>query len=429
MISGESLSDLISVQEALHRILEAFSPLPAEAVPLDHALNRVLAVNIDSPFDFPLFTNSSVDGFAVCAGEDSRAGSSGRFELPVVGDIPAGVHPSFSLEKGKTARIMTGAPLPQGADSVLPVEDTNFPYRDADTPLPERVTFYRFPRTEENVRPRGQDLHTGDRLLSSGRRLQPQDVGLLASLGQAEVWVHRQPRVSLFSSGDELLTPGDNHALGKIFDSNSYTLSLLARREGALVTRLGVAADRYEDVLRMFDAAVSASADLILTSAGVSVGAFDYVRKVLEEKGQVKFWRVNMRPGKPLTFGEYLGVPVLSLPGNPVSAFVGFLVFVRPVLSRLSGLPGITLPTVQVVLDHPVLSDGRESYLRAIVYRTSRGFNARLTGHQGSGNLYSLVQANALLIVPAGVKSLPAGASLQAWMMDNDPLPVAEKSE
>ncbi len=423
------MTDPISVQEAIQKILAAFSSLPTERIPLEDALHRILAEEIRAPFDLPYFTNSSVDGFAVCAGEDPRAGSRATFQLLVMGDIPAGVQPEFVLEKGKTARIMTGAPLPDGADAVLPVEDTDFPYRDASAPLPKQVTFYRFPLAEENVRPRGQDLRAGDRLLLPGRRVQPQDIGLLASLGKAGVLVYRQPRVALFSSGDELLTPGDEHAPGKIFDSNSYTLSLLARREGAQVTRLGVAADDYDAVLRMLDTAVSASADLILTSAGVSVGAYDYVRQVMEEKGQVKFWRVNMRPGKPLTFGEYQGVPVLSLPGNPVSAFVGFLVFVRPLLARLSGLPDIHLPTLQARLEHPVLSDGRESYLRALVHRTAQGFTARLTGHQGSGNLYSLVQANALLIVPAGVKSLPAGASVQAWLMDNDPLPVAEKAE
>ncbi len=225
------------------------------------------------------------------------------------------------------------------------------------------------------------------------------------------------------------MTPGIPPQPGKIFDANSYSLGVLAQREGAEVIRLGVANDEYSSVLELFRKAKEAGADLILTSAGVSVGAFDFVRQVLEEQGAVKLWRVNMRPGKPLTFGSYQGIPVISLPGNPVSAFVGFLVFVRPVIAKLSGLEPTPPPTLSVILEHPVLSDGRESYLRAIVEKSSQGYIARLTGHQGSGNLYSLVQANALLIIPAGVKSLPAGDTVQAWLLDNEPLPVVEKPE
>jgi molybdopterin molybdotransferase len=423
------MTDLISVNHALSKILSEFNPLPAEEIEISEALFRTLAEDIHSPFDLPLFDNSSVDGFAVCAASDIRAGSRGNFTLPVVGDIPAGVHTSLRLARGEAARIMTGAPLPQGADAVLPVEDTSFPYRDSSAPLPAQVTFFRFPSPGENVRPRGQDVKNGQKLLSRGRKLQPQDIGMLATLGLDRIRVIRKPRIALFSSGDELLTPGIPPQPGKIFDANSYSLGLLALREGAEVIRLGVARDEYQAVMELFEKAKNANADLILSSAGVSVGAFDYVRQVLEEHGEVKLWRVNMRPGKPLTYASYKGVPVISLPGNPVSAFVGFLVFVRPVIARLSGLEPIPPTTLPVILEHPVLSDGRESYLRAIVQKSPQGFFARLTGHQGSGNLYSLVQANALLIIPAGVKSLPAGETVQAWLLDNEPLPVVEKPE
>ncbi|MEW6502590.1 MAG: gephyrin-like molybdotransferase Glp [Chloroflexota bacterium] len=423
------MTELISVNQALLQILSEFDTLPAEPTEISEALYRTLAEDIHSPFDLPLFSNSSVDGFAVCASKDLRAGTRGNFTLPLVGDIPAGMQTPLHLAKGETVRIMTGAPLPEGADAVLPVEDTNYPYRDASAPLPAEVIFYRFPMPGENVRPRGQDVQKGQKLLAKGRKLQPQDIGMLATLGLDRIPVIRKPKIALFSSGDELLMPGIPPQPGKIFDANSYSLGLLARREGAEVIRLGVARDEYQAVLERFEMAKNAGADLILTSAGVSVGAFDFVRQVLEEHGQVKLWRVNMRPGKPLTFGSYEGIPVISLPGNPVSAFVGFLVFVRPVIAKLSGLqptPPVTLP---VILEHPVLSDGRESYLRAIVYKSQEGFIARLTGHQGSGNLYSLVQANALLIIPAGVKSLPAGETVQAWLLDDEPLPVMEKPE
>ncbi len=423
------MSDLISVNQALFRILSEFESLPAEQIEISEALFRTLAEDIHSPFDLPLFANSSVDGFAVCASKDLRAGSRGNFTLPVVGDIPAGVQTSLRLNKDETARIMTGAPLPEGADAVLPVEDTNYPYRDGSAPLPSEVTFFRFPTAGENVRPRGQDVQKGQKILAKGRKLQPQDIGMLATLGLDHIHVVRKPRIALFSSGDELLTPGIPPQPGKIYDANSYSLGLLALREGAEIIRLGVARDDYQAVLELFEKAKNANADLILTSAGVSVGAFDFVRQVLEEHGQVKLWRVNMRPGKPLTYGSYHGIPVISLPGNPVSAFVGFLVFVRPVIAKLCGLEPTPPATLPVILEHPVLSDGRESYLRAIVQKSPEGFVARLTGHQGSGNLYSLVQANALLIIPAGVKSLPAGETVQAWLLDDEPLPVSEKPE
>ncbi len=423
------MSDLISVNQALFRILSEFESLPAEQIEISEALFRTLAEDIHSPFDLPLFANSSVDGFAVCASKDLRAGSRGNFTLPVVGDIPAGVQTSLRLNKDETARIMTGAPLPEGADAVLPVEDTNYPYRDGSAPLPSEVTFFRFPTAGENVRPRGQDVQKGQKILAKGRKLQPQDIGMLATLGLDHIHVVRKPRIALFSSGDELLTPGIPPQPGKIYDANSYSLGLLALREGAEIIRLGVARDDYQAVLELFEKAKNANADLILTSAGVSVGAFDFVRQVLEEHGQVKLWRVNMRPGKPLTYGSYHGIPVISLPGNPVSAFVGFLVFVRPVIAKLCGLEPTPPATLPVILEHPVLSDGRESYLRGIVQKSPEGFVARLTGHQGSGNLYSLVQANALLIIPAGVKSLPAGETVQAWLLDDEPLPVSEKPE
>ncbi len=429
MKEDSKVTDLISVNQALSKILSEFHPLPIEEIEISEALFRTLAEDIFSPFDFPLFDNSSVDGFAVCASRDIRAGSRGNFILPVIGDIPAGIQTSLRLEPGQTARIMTGAPLPAGADAVLPVEDTSFPYRDPAAPLPDEITFYRFPNAGENVRPRGQDVRKGQKLISRGRKLQPQDVGMLATLGMSHIRVIRKPRIALFSSGDELLTPGIPPQPGKIFDANSFSLSLLARQEGAEVIRLGVARDEYDEVRTLFEKAKNSAVDLILTSAGVSVGAYDYVRQVLEEYGEVKLWRVNMRPGKPLTYGSYQNIPVISLPGNPVSAFVGFLVFVRPVIARLSGLEPTPPPTLTVTLEHPVLSDGRESYLRAIVQKTPHGFTAHLTGHQGSGNLYSLVQANALLIIPAGVKSLPAGESVQAWLLDNQPLPVLEKTE
>jgi molybdopterin molybdotransferase len=236
-------------------------------------------------------------------------------------------------------------------------------------------------------------------------------------LGEALVNVHRRPRVALLSSGDELLAVDAPLESGKIRDSNSYTLAALLEGADVEVVRLGVAADRREAVESLLEQAASQNADLILSSAGVSVGAFDFVKEVVEANGRLNFWRVNMRPGKPLAFGDYRGIPFIGLPGNPVSAFVGFEVFVRPALGRLGGLKTGSRPTVRVRLGEAIESDGRESYLRAEVHEKDGVLIASLSGHQGSGNLLSLVRANALLIIPAGVKSAPATQEVDAWML------------
>jgi molybdopterin molybdotransferase len=261
------------------------------------------------------------------------------------------------------------------------------------------------------------DIHAGEIVLSRGRILKPQDLGLLAMLGVADVQVYRKPRVALFSSGDELLAVEAPLQSGKIRDSNSYTLAALVEESGAEVIRLGVANDTRDSVQALLERAVELQVDLILSSAGVSVGAFDFVKQVIESNGKMDFWRVNMRPGKPVAFGEYKHIPFIGLPGNPVSAFVGFEVFVRGTIGRLSGSPHSVRPTVRVRCEAQIDSDGRESYLRAHVDEKDGLLVARLTGHQGSGNLHSLVQANALLIIPAGVKCVPAGQELQAWLI------------
>jgi molybdopterin molybdotransferase len=270
-----------------------------------------------------------------------------------------------------------------------------------------------------NRRPRGTDIRAGEVVLKEGRVLKPQDLGVLAMLGVANVLVYRRPRVALFSSGDELLPVDAPREDGKIHDSNSYSLAALTEGAGAEVIRLGVAKDNPDAVKALLDKAVELEVDLILSSAGVSVGAFDFVKQVIESNGKMDFWRVNMRPGKPLAFGEYQNIQFIGLPGNPVSAFIGFEVFVRPVIRRLSGSLNEGRPTVRVICEEQIDSDGRESYLRAQVRpdAESGGFVARLTGHQGSGNLYSLVQANALLIIPAGVKCVPAGQEVDGWLI------------
>jgi molybdopterin molybdotransferase len=262
------------------------------------------------------------------------------------------------------------------------------------------------------------DVRAGEMVLPSHTQLRAQDIGFLAMLGQAQVNVFRKPRVALISTGDELVPVGEQLGPGKIHDSNAYILSALLTQYGCDPVNLGIAADREEAVRALLEQACLADVDLILSSAGVSVGAFDFVRQVVEEQGRLSFWRVNMRPGKPLAFGQYRGRRFIGLPGNPVSSFVTFEVFVHPILLKMSGSSAWKRPSRGVRLAEAIESDGRESYLRAIVTLVDGIWTARLTGHQGSGNLRSLVQANALLIVPSGVKSLPAGADIEAWMID-----------
>jgi molybdopterin molybdotransferase len=260
-------------------------------------------------------------------------------------------------------------------------------------------------------------------VLQTGHKLRPQDLGLLAMLGVADVPVYRKPRVALLSSGDELVPVDAPLRPGKIRDSNTYTLSALLEGAEVEVLNLGIAADRRESVEGLLEKAAAQKVDLILSSAGVSVGAFDFIKDVVEAQGELKFWRVNMRPGKPLAFGNFKDIPFIGLPGNPVSAFVGFEVFVRPALERLSGLETVSTqkgtgrPRVRVRLAESLSSDGRESYLRAYVREENGILCAHLAGHQGSGNLLSIVQANALLIIPAGVKSLAAGKDVDAWLL------------
>jgi molybdopterin molybdotransferase len=416
------LERLLSVSEALQKLLNGFKPVDVERVALAQACGRVLAQEVAAGYDLPPFANSSMDGFAVRTVDLTNASPETPVVLEVIEDVPAGKMPVKTLGPGQATRIMTGAQLSPNGQAVIPVEDTDFNYRDPGTQAPAEVRVFRPVSSGENVRPAGQDVRAGEIVLSSHRRLRPQDIGLLAMLGIGEVVVFRRPRIGLLSTGDELLPVDAPLEPGKIYDSNSYTLFALVRRFGCDPVPLGIANDEAMAVERLLDQAISQKVDLILSTAGVSVGAFDFVKSVVEKRGRLGFWRVNMRPGKPLAFGHYREIPFIGLPGNPVSTFVGFEVFVRPALAKLSGIEGSERPVLRLTLAEPVESDGRESYLRAYANYTETGWTARLTGHQGSGNLRSLVDANALLILPSGVKSLPIGAEVEAWLMD-EPLP------
>jgi molybdopterin molybdotransferase len=407
---------MLSVPEALKIILTKFSAVAADCISIRESRGRVLAEDVSAPVNLPMFTNSSMDGFALISNDLLGASMEQPVTLDVIADLPAGISEKLKIKRGQAMRIMTGAPVPPGCDAVVPVEETNIKNWQADGSIPSKVLIYRRVKQGENLRYQGEDVQLGEVVLSKGAVLRPQDVGFLSMFGISEIYVHKKPRVALLSTGDELIPIGSSLVPGKIFDSNSYTLSSLIEETGGEVITLGIAPDQKEPIKQCLDMAMSRKADLILSSAGVSVGAFDFVRSVVDENGSLDFWRVNIRPGKPLAFGNYLGIPFIGLPGNPVSAFVGFEIFVKPAIQKLKGIEEWSRRVQKVRLLDVIESDGRESYLRAIVSIEGTEYVARLTGHQGSGNLKSLVDANALLIVPSEVKSLPIGAEIFAWI-------------
>lgn len=399
------MPDLLPVDDALARILAAFARLPAETVALDDAHLRVLAEAISAGHDLPPFANSSMDGYAVRSADVSGA----PVRLRVTQDIPAGIAPDQAVLPGEAARIMTGAMLPPGADAVVPVEDTDTHWRAGDdVPLMSEVAILKAARPGANVRHPGEDVRAGQSVLAAGRVLRAAELGVLAGLGRARVSVIRQPRAAILSSGDELLPPDAPLTPGKIYDMNSYALSGLVREYGGLPIRIAPARDRLDEVRARFDEALAAHPDVILSSAGVSVGTADLVRTVLDELGQVDLWRVNIRPGKPLAYGRVGGVPFFGLPGNPVSAMVTFDVFVRPALLRMGGRPDDSAQTTAVA-GEDIASDGRRSYIRVRLAREEGRLIARTTGTQSSGALSSMVLADGLLIIPEGVTQARQG--------------------
>ncbi len=413
---------MLSVAEARARILEHFRPLATETVPLAQAPVRVLAEDVTAAESIPPFANSSMDGYAVRVRDVAAASREQPAALTVSGDIPAGAPMPAPLAEGTAMRIMTGAPIPEGAEAVVPVEDTDDRRDHSGAPPPLIIRIFTRAAVGANVRPVGQDVQAGQVILRAGTTLRPAVVGVLAALGRAQVRVHRQPVVALLSTGDELCEVDATPRPGQIRDTNSYTLAAALEQYGGHALRLGIARDQAEAVRAKLTAAVEGGADLILSSAGVSVGAYDVVKEVVEAEGALDFWRVRMRPGKPLAFGNVRGIPFFGLPGNPVSALVSFEVFVRPALLKMGGHPRWEKPGMMAALLEPMHSDGRESYVRVVVERREQGYVARSTGDQGSAVLTSLVKANGLLIIPEGVTEVRVGEALPVWLLENPDL-------
>jgi molybdopterin molybdotransferase len=409
-----------TVAEASARILGGVAPLSTERVSLRDALGRVLATDAISPIELPPWDNSSMDGYAVRAADVESATDAAPIALPVLETVAAGQQASRALGPGTAIRIMTGAPIPAGADTVIRVEDT-----DGGA---ERVLIRDARDARRNVRPRGEDLRAGEVAIARGTTLGAPHLGVLASIGMATVEVHRRPRVAVLASGDELVDV-DQFELARggarIVSSNSYTIAAAVRAAGGEVVDLGIARDEPADYEARL--ARATGCDLLITSGGVSVGEFDFTKSVLRSLGaELHVWRVRMRPGAPLGFGTLHGMPWLGLPGNPVSSMVTFELFARPLLRMQSGDTRPFRAAFDVrTRDAINIAAPLTHFFRAIVEWQHDGAWARLTGPQGSGLLTSMARANALLIVPPERPNIAAGEWLRALPLGDAALAAA----
>jgi molybdopterin molybdotransferase len=395
---------VLTVEGALQQMLSRVQPLAAEWTEVTASLGRVLAEPVVSRRIIPPWPNSSMDGYAVRATDTAGAPRT----LAVVGRIAAGSLPARSVGRGETMRIFTGAPMPDGADAVVPQEDV-----DADG---DRIVVRTSVGSGDFVRPAGEDVRVGDRLLEPGTVIGPAAVGLLATLGYTRVRVHRRPRVAILSTGSELADLGSEPGPGQIPNTNTYSLMAQTLEAGAEPVNLGVARDALEAIEERVTA--SATCDALVSSAGVSVGELDFVKEALQRAGaELHLWRVSMRPGKPITFGSLRGRPVFGLPGNPVSAMVTFELFVRPALLLMSGRTHLTRPRLRARALEPIPNPGiRRGYLRVQLFPRNGGWGARLTGDQGSAILKSMVLAHGLAVVP-GDTTVAVGEEVEVLLL------------
>jgi molybdopterin molybdotransferase len=408
------MADSLNVDEALARILEHIHLLAAETVALEHSLGRVLAEDIISRLDLPPFDNSSMDGFAIQAADSLGASKASPIRLPIVMDILAGSIPEGAIQAGQAARIMTGAMIPEGADAVIPVEETDSDFRNQE--LPETVALFASVPVGASIRKRGENIHQGQVVIKAGTQIRSAEIAIIASLGKGTISVKKQPKVAIVGSGDELLGLDEAPANGKIYDSNAYALASMVEEDGGIAVRFPPAKDYPEALRESYRAALAENPDMIISSAGVSVGAADYVREIMSELGEIGFWRINLRPGKPLAFGHLGGVPFFGLPGNPVSAMVTYTVLVRPSLLKMAGRANQSR-TVEAIVGERMVSDGRRTYARVRLEAKNGQWLAYETGTQSSGAHLSMLLADGLLIIPEEQKVVEAGEKLPVLLL------------
>ena len=402
---------MISVEKALKTILVNFRPLGLEKINILEARKRVIGEDIFAPHNIPSADNSAMDGYAVRHIDTKGATQDKPLQLKIIEDIPAGKVALKKIKKGEAARIMTGAVIPEGADSVIRQEDTK---KNGKT-----VVIYTSAEKGTNIRFAGEDVQKGELVVNKGSALRPADIGMLAALGKAFISVYQKPRVAIMSTGDELVDIETDPPLGKIINSNSYSLAAQVLECGGIPIMLGISKDKKIDLQEKFKTALHA--DVIISSGGVSVGDFDFVKDVMGEIGNaMHFWQVAMRPGKPLAFGAIEGVPLFGLPGNPVSAMVSFEQFVRPSLLKMQGHKKIFRQTAKAVCAQEVQkSAGFKHFIRAVVKKEKDQYVASTTGAQGSGILKSMVIANALIVMGENETRIKKGSQVTIQLLDD----------
>lgn len=414
---------MLSVEQALEKILGYVAVLEVEPRPVLDCLGQVLAEDVYSTIDIPPLDNSAMDGYAVRA-EDTRGVTeqSPRL-LRVIDTIAAGSISECEVEPGTTARIMTGAPVPRGADSVVRFEDTDETQRQR---VSDEIGILREAKPGQDIRRAGEDIARGTLVLSKEIVIRPSEIGVLASLGRSEVKVIRRPVVAVLATGNELVDINQPLPRGKIYNSNSYSVAALVQRYGGIPKILGIALDNESSLVASLRKGLDA--DMLITTGGVSMGDYDVVKDVLVKQGEIAFWTVRMKPGKPLAFGMVKGldeagvtrnIPHLGLPGNPVSAMVTFELFARPAILKMMGKRNLAKPVIEAVIEEPIVnSDGRRVFTRVIVRKHKGLYFARLTGPQGSGILTSMSLANGLVIIPEDKPGVDAGDVVQVMMLD-----------
>jgi molybdopterin molybdotransferase len=401
---------MLSVDEALATVLNNVAPLGAERIPIIEALGRILAEEIHSSRDIPAFDNSAMDGYAVRSGDIAEASESNPVRLKVLETVGAGVMPSKRIAAGQAVRTMTGAPIAEGADAIVPVERTQ------ETGSEVEILASAEPRAF--VRPRGEDVSRGDLVISAGKALTPSDLGMLASLNRSMIDVYRRPRVAIVATGDELVDVDTVPSGAQVVNSSAYALAGAIRETGGEPIMLKVARDLPDEVRTRLAEALAF--DVVLTTGGVSVGQFDHVKVVLDELGlRQLFHGVAQKPGRPLKFGTIGGRPIFGLPGNPVSTMVCFYLYVRPALRQMTGRTDVGLPRIvaRCACDIP-LANNLTEFVRVALSRPGGEVFASPTGNQSSGVLSSLSRAHALLIGPAKERVLKAGSQAAVLLLD-----------
>ena len=401
---------MISLEAALSQILAAIHPLGMEKVNLLDALGRVIGEDIAASRSIPPKNNAAMDGYALRSADIRGASPEKPVVLDVIEDIPAGAIPQKRVGQGQAARIMTGAPVPDGADAVLRMEDTE---KDG-----QRVRVFVEALEGQDIRLAGEDVRPGEKVISRGDIIRPAEIGMLAALGRSFISVYQKPLIAILATGDELVDVDENPSPWQIISSNSYALAAQVLDCGAIPVQIGIAKDTREDLVAKFKSAMRA--DIIISSGGVSVGDYDLVKEIMKEVGNnMQFWQVAMRPGKPLAFGSLEGIPIFGLPGNPVSSMVSFEQFVRPSILKMMGHRNLFRKTVRALLKESIdKKKGARHFIRAHIIFEDGRYRAVSTGEQGSGILKSMVQANGLIVLPEDAASVKAGDMVTVQLID-----------